>query len=69
MIPLAATVRGDSGRLMLLLRFWRRKQPGFTAFFQTVAFAPDVQGSRMMEQTIQDRRGDDGIAEDVIVQT
>src|SRR5690348_8230570 len=64
MVPFAATVRGGSrSRLILLLRFWRRKQPSFAAFFQPVTFAPNVHGGRMMEQSIQNRRRNDGIAE------
>jgi hypothetical protein len=34
------------------------------AVFQSVALTPNVDGRRMVQQPVQDRRGDDRIAED-----
>src|SRR6185312_14386564 len=63
MVPFAATARGGSGSVGLLL-FRQRNQTGFAPFLEPVAFAPNVDCRRMMQQTVKDGRGDDRIAED-----
>src|SRR5580692_12195428 len=42
----------------------QRNQPGFAALFETVTLASNIHRRRMVQQSIKDRRGDDGIAED-----
>jgi len=46
-----------------LLCSWRH-QPGFTTIFQSIALATDVDGRRVMEQPVQDRRCDNRISKD-----
>src|SRR6185437_8561926 len=63
MVPFAAGARSGS-RVGLLLLIRQGNQPGFAAFFEPVAFTTNVHRGRMMQQTVEDRRGDDRIAED-----
>jgi hypothetical protein len=42
----------------------RRYQSGLAAILQPVTLTPNVDRRRVMQQPIQDRRGDDRIAED-----
>src|SRR3972149_898306 len=43
----------------------RLNQAGLQLLLETVGVAPDVHSDRMMEQAIQDRRGDHPVAEDL----
>jgi hypothetical protein len=63
MVPFAATALGAGGSVRLL-PFGQRNQPRFAPFFEPIAFTPDVDCRRVMQQTIKDGRGDDRIAED-----
>src|SRR5580658_6036767 len=63
MVPLVATARGASRGIGLLL-VRQRNQTGFAPFFEPIAFTPDVDGGRMVQQPVEDRGGDDRVAED-----
>src|ERR1700733_13966521 len=63
MVPFAASVRGGSLGISLLL-FGQRNQAGFAAFLQPVTLSANVDRGRMMQQAIEDRGGDDRVAED-----
>ena len=61
--PFAATARGVSPRVVLLL-FGQRNQAGFAAFLKPVTLAADVDRSGVVQQAVEDRRRDDRVAED-----
>src|ERR1700744_2748656 len=63
MVPFAASVRGGSRGIGLLL-FGQRNQAGFAAFLQSVTFPANVDRSRTVQQAIEDCGGDDRVAED-----
>src|SRR5947207_6532880 len=63
MVPFAATVRCDSGGLVLLL-FRQRNQAGFATLFQSVALTANVHGAGMMQEAVGYGGGDDRISED-----
>ena len=63
MATLAAIVRSGSGRCWML-RFRRRKQSGFTPLFEPITFSANVHRRGVMQQAIEDRGGDDRVAED-----
>ena len=63
MVLFAATARGGSGSIGLLL-FRQRNQPGFAPFLEPIAFAADIHGGRMVQEPVEDRGGDDRVAED-----
>src|ERR1700761_2775510 len=63
MVPFAAAVRGGSRGLWLLL-FGQRNQTGLATLFQSIALPANVNRGRMMQQAVEDRSGDDRIAED-----
>lgn len=49
--------------LSIILPLKRREQAGLWAVFDAVALAADVDGGGVVQEAVQDRRGDDGIAE------
>ena len=63
MVPFAATVRGGSQGLWLLL-FRQRNQTGFAPFFEPVTLTANVHRGRVMQQTVEDGCCDDRVAED-----
>src|SRR5271165_6459138 len=63
MVPFAATARGASRSIGLLL-VRQRNRTGFAPFFEPIAFTPNVYGGRVVQEPVEDRGGDDRIAED-----
>src|SRR5262249_36583357 len=62
-VPLTTSIRGDSpGFLLLLCGRWN--QAGFAALFEPVTLTANVHRSRMVQQAIEDCRGDNWVAED-----
>src|SRR5579863_6968530 len=62
MVPFAATVRGGSRGIGLLL-FGQGNQTGFAAFLQPIALSANVDRGRMMQEAVKYGRGDDRVAE------
>lgn len=58
-----ATARSATRSIGLLL-VRQRNETGFPSFLKPVALAPNVNGGRMVQQTIEDGGGDDRVAED-----
>ncbi len=62
-VPFAAIVRGDSRGIGLLL-FGQRNQARFAALFEPVTLTTNVHCGGMVQQTVEDGRCDDRVAED-----
>jgi len=63
--PVEKWSEGRRGVLVLIGLVWRGEESGFLAFFEAVAVSPDAQGRGVVEESVEDGGGDDGVAEDV----
>jgi len=66
MRPIRGRVRAEFFHLLLfVLGSFRTEEAGFLFFLDPIAFALDVDRSRMVQQSIQNRRRQDRIAKDL----